>query len=151
MKTIFMGLILVFFSGTAFAQLEPYEDFDTSDEVTVATYVKVAENMIPYYLEGISKTWVPAMKYSQEQGYVKSWNVMISDLPESGDFNVMLFITYKDDAAVRGSEEQYKKIDEYVRQNVLSDEESDEIVQNKYPNMRKIVGEYRVRNVTFKN
>ncbi len=55
MKTILMGLILIHFSGTAFAQLERYEYFDTSGEVTVGTYVKVAENMVPYYLEGISK------------------------------------------------------------------------------------------------
>jgi len=151
MKKVILCLSFTLFSGQAFAQLEPYTDFDTSDDVTISTYVKVAENMIPYYLEGISKTWVPAMKYSQQQGYVKSWNVMVSDLAESGNFNVILNITYKDDAAARGNEEQYKKVEAYVRNNILSDEESDEIVQNKYPNMRKIVGEYRIRNVIFKN
>ncbi len=76
---------------------------------------------------------------------------MVSDLPESGDFNVALIITYKTVSAVRGSEAQYKKIDKYVRNNIISEGESDKIVQNKYPNMRKIVGEYQGWTVTFTN
>ena len=150
MKRLTCLLAFLIISTTAFAQLEPYTDFDTDMGVSVIATVKVSENMIPHYLEGLSKTWVPAAKYQQQKGYIQSWDVYISDLPESGDFNVILVTRYKDDASVRGNEKQYRDVTDYVRKNILSQEDQDKIVQTSYPNIRKITGEYRIRRVTFK-
>jgi len=38
-----------------------------------------------------------------------------------------------------------------IRNNIISEGESDEIVQKKYTNIRKIVGEYRGWTVTITN
>lgn len=149
MKAIIMTIALCFIFQIGFAQLEPYKDFDTSDEVTFISTIKVSENMIPYYLEGLQKTWVPAAKYQKEKGYIKDFKVFVSDLAESGDFNVITWLTFENDVAARGSEKIYDDITKYMN-SLMAKEERDKVVTQSYPNMRDIVGQYRIRSVTFK-
>ena len=133
----------------AHAQLQAWTDFEPSEEVNVINTTKVSENMIPYYLEGLSKTWMPAMKFQKEQGYIKDYKIYVSDLPNSGDFNVITWITFPNDAAVRGSAERSNAIQAHMN-SLSTEDERDEVVQKSYPNMRKIVGQYRLREVMFK-
>ena len=150
MKKLFVSLLSIFAFSTVYAQLEPYDDFETSDEVTIISTIKVSENMIPYYLEGLSKTWVAAQEYSLEKGYTTGYNIYVSDLPNSGEFNILLMVSFANDAAARGSEDRYKSVTSYMRENVLTREEQESIVTKDYPSMRKISGQYRIRSVTFK-
>lgn len=148
MKTLFT-LVLACVFTFCYAQLDPWSDFETSEEVNVVNTTKVSENMIPYYLEGLTKTWLPATKFRKEKGYVKDFKVFVSDLPNSGDFNVITWITFANDAAVRGSKKQFDEITAYM--NTLSSEnDREEVVTKSYPSMRQIVGQYRLRAIDFK-
>ena len=84
-----------------YGQLVPYKDFTTSDEVTIIGTIKVNSNMMTYYLEGLSKTWLTAVKFQKEQGYITDYKVYVSDLPNSGDFNLVTSVTFANDAATR--------------------------------------------------
>ncbi len=142
---------LLFVISLAYAQLEPYKDFTTSDEVTYVSTIKVNSNKMTRYLEGLSKTWVEAVKFQKEKGYITNWGLYISDLPNSGEFNLITTVTFANDAATRGSEEIFKAVQDYMAKNAASEEERNKIVQQDYPSMRTIVGGYRFRQVTFKN
>jgi len=149
MRTLILTICLSLFINVTYAQLQNWIDFETSDEVNFISTTKVSENMIPYYFEGLRKTWLPSMKYQKEKGYIKDYKVFVSDLPNSGDFNVMTWISFTNDAATRGSAERSKEIRDYM--NTLSKlEERQAVVTTQYPNLRKIVGQYRLRSVTFK-
>jgi len=151
MKKLFLTLSFACIISLAHAQLEPYTDFETSDEVTYITTTKVSENMIDYYLEGLSKTWLEAQKFRKEKGYITDYKVYVSDLPNSGEFNVITWITFANDAATRGSEKIFKEVQAHMLSNAAPEEEREEIVIKGYPTMRRIVGQYRIRSVTFKN
>jgi hypothetical protein len=151
MKTLKTTLIILLLCayGTTFAQLTPYEDFTTSDEVSVVNTIKVDANMMPYYLERLKKTWVPAAEFQKEKGYIVNWAIYVSDLPNSGDFNLITAIQFANDEAARGSAEIFKEVTDHL--NSLSNEdERDKIVTQEYPGMREITGSYRLRTVTFK-
>ena len=148
MKTL-LTLFLAGMVTFTYAQLEPWTDFETSEEVNVVSTTKVSENMIPYYLEGLSKVWLPATQFQKEKGYVKDFKVFVSDLPNSGDFNVVTWITFANDAAVRGSKKRFDEIQAHLN-SLSSENERDEVVTKSYPSMRKIVGQYRLRAVEFK-
>ena len=150
MKTLTLTLLLIVSGSLAYGQLEPWKDFTTSDEVTFVSTIKVKANKMTRYLEGLQKTWVKAVEFQKEKGYITNWGLYISDLPASGDFNLITTITFANDAATRGSEEIYDAITAYMRENAAPQAERDQIVQEDYPSMRTIVGGYRFRQVTFK-
>ena len=51
---IIAGLLSLLISGSAFAQLEPYKDYDVSKELWNITFIRVHPNMDDDYLEGIT-------------------------------------------------------------------------------------------------
>jgi hypothetical protein len=76
-----------------------------------------------------------------------SYNIYVSELPNSGDFNVILVTTSENAAALQPSKERY---DAFMQKwSEESQKKSDEVVKT-YPNIRTITGEYLVREVTFK-
>jgi len=150
MKILTLTFSLLLVANLVLAQLDPYTDFETSDEVTYISTIKINANMGPYYLEGLEKTWVAAMKYQKEKGYITDYKVFVSDLPQSGDFNLITAITYANDAAARGSETRFNDVQAHMKSLATSEEERDKIVTQSYPSMRKIVGQYRIRELTFK-
>ena len=50
---------LLFFAASANADLEPWKDYEASDEVYLVTTIKVDSNMEDAYLEGLRETWIP--------------------------------------------------------------------------------------------
>ena len=67
MKSLTLTILLALVVSFANAQLDPYKDFTTSDEVTYVTTTKVNSNMISYYLEGLRKTWLVAVKFGRNK------------------------------------------------------------------------------------
>lgn len=144
-----LALALLVGSTAAQADLEPFKDYDTSEAVWSVTTVRVDSNMGDAYLEGLAKTWVSTNEISKKLGQIEEYHIYRSDLPESGDFNLMLVVKYKDaNAAAQPNQAQY---DAFMKE--IGKEKSDEVTQysqKNYPAMRKITGAYFVREITLK-
>ncbi|MGB5719139.1 MAG: hypothetical protein WBM34_00470 [Woeseiaceae bacterium] len=147
LRNLLVGLILASFASAASADLEPWKDYDLSVGVTNVTTVKVDSNMIDKYLEGLSKTWAPANEIAKELGHIEGYWIHVSQLPNSGDFNVVLGVDFANSAALQPEK---KKYDAFMKKwGEANQKMSDEVVMT-YPDIREIVGEYNRRRVTFK-
>ena len=141
------GVLLAGSMSIAAADLEPWTDYDLSEGVSNVTTVKVDSNRIDTYLEGLSKTWAPANEVAIKLGQIESYGIYVSELPNGGDFNVILVVRMKDASALQPTKERYEAfMKAWGEENQAV---NDEIVPT-YPGIRTIVGEYLVREVTFK-
>ncbi len=146
-RQLLTGFILAGVASVALADLEPWTDYDISVGVTNVTTVKVDANMIDKYLEGLSKTWAPANEVAKELGQIEGYWIHVSQLPNSGDFNVVLGVEFKDSASLQPEKAKY---DAFMKKwGEENQKRSDKIVMT-YPEIREIVGEYNMRTVTFK-
>ena len=149
MKTskLLAGLLLVCFAGVASADLEPWTDYDIGEGVSNVTTVKVDSNMIDKYLEGLKSSWVPANEILKEQGQIESYGIYVSQLPNGGDFNVILVVRLASSADMQPNKEQY---DAFMKAwGKENQEKTDKIVMT-YPDIRTITGEYLFREITLK-
>jgi hypothetical protein len=142
-----VSILTLLLAQAAYAQLEPFTDYDTSKELWNITLVKVDPNMGDDYLEGISKTWAAANEVAKELGQIEDYSIYRSQLPQSGDVNLFLVVKFADSSQLEPNKEEYDKFmaawgEDRVQQNR-------EITQN-YPAMREITGEYLVREITLK-
>ena len=147
LRQLLAGFILAGVASVALADLEPWTDYDISEGVTNVTTVKVDSNMIDKYLEGLSQTWAPANEVAKELGQIEAYWIHVSQLPNSGDFNVVLGVDFKDSASLQPDKAKY---DAFMKKwGEANQARSDELVLT-YPDIREIVGEYNMRLVTFK-
>jgi hypothetical protein len=146
-KLLVTALVLAFISQTAWAQLEPYTDFDTSKELWNITLVKVDSNMTEDYLEGLKETWVASNKVAMELGQIDSFHIYRSQLENSGDVNLFLVTKFADSSQLEPNKEEYAKFMKAWGE--ANEERTRKITQN-YPAMREITGEYLVREITIK-
>lgn len=131
----------------AMADLEPWKDYTVGDEIMNVTMVKVDSNMIDKYLAGLKETWVTSNEVAKEMGDIVDYGIYVSQLPASGDFNVVLTIVMPNASSMQPSEERFNAfMKAWGKKNM---ERSDEIVQT-YPGIREIKGEYLLRKVTIK-
>ena len=144
---LFTGFVLVCFAGIASADLEPWTDYEVSEGVSNVTTIKVDSNMIDTYLEGLRDTWVPANEVAMELGQIKDYGIYVSELPNGGDFNVVLIVQYASSADMQPDKAEYEAfMKAWGKEN---QEKSDKIVVT-YPDIRTITGEYLLREVTMK-
>ncbi len=146
-RKLFTGLVFVCFAGLAWADLEPWTDYEVSEGVSNVTTIKVDSNMIDKYLEGLKNTWVPANEVAMELGQIKSYGIFVSELPNGGDFNVILVVRFDSAADLQPDKEQYEAFMKAWGEE--NQEKSDKIVLT-YPDIRTITGEYLFREVTMK-
>lgn len=148
LKIALVTLAFVLNAGAARADLEQYKDYTVSDSVWSITTIKVNSNMADAYLEGIKKTWVPSNQVQKDLGHIEDFKVYRSDMQESGDFNLMLVIKYKNDEALAPNKARYEAF--MAKWGAERQKETQEIAQKDYPGMRTITGEYQMREVTLK-
>ena len=132
----------------ASAQLTPWTDFEPGEEIYNVTMVKVNPNMILDYMEGLTKTWVVANEIAKELGHIKDYAIYQSELPQSGDFNLMLVVEFASTEDLAPSKARYE---EFMKK--MGESRSDEIAdfaQKNYPSMREITGEYNLRKINLK-
>ena len=146
-RQLFTGLLLVCFAGVASADLEPWTDYEVSPGVSNVTTIKVDSNMIDKYLEGLRDSWVPANKVAMELGQIKDYGIYVSQLPNGGDFNVLLVVRFESSGDMQPDKAEY---DAFMKAwGKENQEKSDKIVVT-YPDIRTITGEYLFREVTMK-
>jgi hypothetical protein len=147
LRQLLMGILLSSVASAAVADFEPWTDYELSEGITNVTTVKVDSNMIDNYLEGLSQSWAPANEIAKELGHIEGYWIHVSQLPNSGDFNVVLGIDFKDSAALQPDKAKY---DAFMKKwGEAAQARSDELVKM-YPDIREIVGEYNMRSVKFK-
>lgn len=141
-------IALLGFSSVAFADLEPWKDYDVSDAVWSVTTIKVDSNMGDAYLEGIRNTWAPGNETAKELGQIEDYWIYRSQLPESGDFNLLLVIKFADTADLAPNKARYEAFMKAFTKK--KSDEATEYAQKNYPAMREIVGEYWMREIMLK-
>lgn len=148
-KSTYMGLIAAMcFSGPVSAQMEIYKDYELADSVWQFDTIKVAPGMGEDYLEGLKETWVEANAIAKKLGHIEDYFILASALPESGDFNLVLVVKYKDMAALAPDKAKYQAfMKEWTDK---QDENSREKVMKDYPRMREITGQYLMNQVMMK-
>jgi len=138
----------VLFASAAIADLQPWKDYETSEAVWSVTTVKVDANMGDAYLEGIKNTWVPGNEIAKELGQIEDYYIYRSDLPLSGDFNLLLVIKFASGEDLEPNKKRYEAFMKKYGQR-RSDEATD-FAQKNYPAMRELVGQYQFREITLK-
>ena len=148
MKTGYLAVgLMVALSAPASAQLKPYTDYTVTDSVSNMTTVKVKENMVEDYLQGIRNTWAASNDAAIKLGQMKSYNVYVSDLPNSGEFNVMLVTNFANTSDLAPNRARYEAfMRDWGSRNEAATRTTTTTV---YPNIRTITGEYLMREVTF--
>lgn len=130
--------------GVADAQLRPYEDFEIEEAVWNVQTVRVDPTRTDYYLEGLQKTWIVVNEVAKKLGQIEDYFIMVSDLPFTGDFNVLLGVKYKDDGMLAPSQTRYQEFMAAFGEREFAEARS---VRAEYPKLRIIVGEYRLRHI----
>ena len=147
-RSIAASAALLLLATVARADLEPWKDYDISDQVWQVTTVKVHSNMGDAYLEGLKNTWVTGMEASKKLGQIEDYFIYRSELPESGDFNLMLVVRFADNEALAPNQERYEAFMKEFGEE--QSEKTTEYAQKNYPGMREITGEYRFRRIDLK-
>jgi hypothetical protein len=147
LRHVLVGLVLTGFASIASADLDAWTDYDIGSTVSNVTTVKVDSNMIDKYLEGLKATWAPANDVAVELGQIESYSIFVSELANSGDFNVILVVRLKDAADMQPNQEDY---DAFMQQWGEENEALTDTVVLTYPDIRTITGEYLMREITFK-
>ncbi len=146
MKKFLIALIGVCLSQLANADLKVYEDYDIGKKVIEMTTVKIDSNMGDKYLEGLRSSLYEGVKIAKKLGYIEDFKIYASELPESGDFNMILMTVYKSGADLEPSKEKYQKfMNEYGKER----EKKSQAVVKTYPEIRTLTGQYRLREITF--
>lgn len=147
-RSMVCAAVLLLVGSPAFADLEPWTDYEYSENVWSITTIKVHSNMGDAYLEGIRGTWVPAMESLKKLGHIEDYFVYQSELPESGDFNLMLVVRFENSEMTEPNKERYQAfMADYGKAQA---DQATEYAQKNYPAMREITGEYRIRRIDFK-
>ncbi len=141
-------VLLALVATWAFADLTPWKDYTVSDSVWSITTVKVDPNMGDTYLEGLKQTWVAGNEVSKKLGQIEDYKILRSDLPQSGQFNLILAVQFKNTADLAPNQARY---DAFMKEwGEARNKQTTEYAQKNYPAMREITGQYLMREVTLK-
>ncbi len=145
---IVLALSMALGSTAAFADLEPWKDYTVSDAVWQVTTIKVHSNMDDAYLEGLKKTWVASSEVAKKLGQIEEYHIYRSDLGESGSFNLMLVVKFKNNEMLAPNKARYEAfMKEWGEER---NKKTTDIAQHAYPAMRDITGDYNMREITIK-
>ena len=148
MRSIYLAASLLLFTSVSHAEFKPWVDYEASEEVYSISAIKVDANMGDVYLENLANTWVSGNEVSKKLGHIVEYSIFRSDLPQSGDFNLLLVVKFANTADLAPNKEKYEAFMKEFTQK-RSDETS-EIAQQSYPGMRTITGDYQMRKITLK-
>ena len=109
---------------------------------------RVASNMDDAYLEGLKNLGRPPTRVSKKLGQIKDYAVYRSDLPQSGDFNLILVVEFANSIGPGAEQGPLRGVHEGLGKE-QNDKNTEYLAEN-YPAMREITGEYNVRKITFK-
>jgi hypothetical protein len=147
-KAVLAVLLVGVTGAVALADLTPFKDYETSESVWSISAIKVDSNMGDAYLEGIKRTWIASNEVAKKLGQIEEYRILRSDLPDSGDFNMLLMVKFKNTSDLGPSRARY---DAFMKEwGEARNKETTDFAQKNYPAMRKITGQYLMREITVK-
>lgn len=148
LKVMVLSATMALGSTVAFADLTPWKDYSVSDSVWSVTTIKVYSNLEDAYLEGLKKTWVASNEIAKKLGQIEDYHIYRSDLPESGAFNLLLIVKFKNSEAMAPNKARYEAfMKEWGEER---NKQTTDTAQHEYPKLRDITGEYSMREITLK-
>ena len=100
------------------------------------------------YLEGIKKTWVASNEVAKKLGQIEEYAIYRSDLPQSGDFNLLLVVKFANTADLAPNKARYEA---FMKEwGEAQAQETSDYAQQNYPAMREITGQYYLRKIEIK-
>lgn len=143
-----LAILAIAFASSAAADLTPWEDYEVSDAVWSVSTIKVHPNMDDAYLEGIKKTWVASNEVAKKLGQIEDYAIYRSDLPQSGDFNLLLVVKFANTADLAPNKSRYET---FMKEwGEAQAQETSDYAQQNYPAMREITGQYYLRKIEIK-
>jgi hypothetical protein len=147
-KLLVLSLAMALGAGVALADLVPWKDYTISEAVWSVTTIKVHSNMDDAYLEGLKQTWVASSDVAKKLGQIEDYHIYRSDLGDSGSFNLLLVVKYKNAEAMAPNKARFEAfMKEWGEER---NKKSTATAQHEYPAMRDITGEYSMREITLK-
>lgn len=147
-KSTLAVLMVALMATAALADLTPWKDYELSEAVWSVSTIKVDSNMGDAYLEGIKGTWVASNEVAKKLGQIEDYKIYLSDLPDSGQFNMLLVVKFKNTSDLGPSKARY---DAFMKEwGEARNKETTAFAQKNYPAMREITGQYFLREVTLK-
>lgn len=126
---------------------EVWKDYTPSEELTELVVVDVQPNYVDDYLMQIKLTWARAMEVQKEMGHVLDYGIWVANVSDTP--NIFLTTTFKDAAAMQGSEERYDAIMSQLKEMGMDEDEQDAMSKG-YENMREVVDYKLLRRITYK-
>lgn len=147
LKVMIFSVAMALGSTAALADLVPWKDYTVSDAVWSVTTIKVYANMEDAYLEGLKKTWVESSAIAKKLGHIEDYHIYRSDLPESGTFNLLLVVKFKNNDMLAPNKARY---DAFMKEwGEERNKKTKDTAQHDYPKVRDITGEYYMREITL--
>ena len=114
------------------------------------TAVRIQANMEDDYIQRVKLTWGKAMMMAKEQGLIEDYKTFLGPRANESDYNMLLMIEFSGMGAFDPDEERDAKwdaIEQEVRKQM--DGAYDNALMT-YTEIRDIVGEEVMREITFK-
>jgi hypothetical protein len=150
-KTAFCLVLILALAAAQFAAAQEGETYETQKPVYNVTLVRVHPNMSSNYLNNLKRTWVNGVKAAMEEGLTTDYKIYQTVNGGDQGYNLILVTEHPDLAAFDATaelREKFDRIDAKVEE-MISDEETDEITEKVYPNIRDILSDRWVREIKF--
>lgn len=135
-------------AAPAAAQLNVWEDYEISDAVWSLTTINLEPGTQDIYLEGLKSTWVAANEVAKSLGHIEDYSIYANQTGAGDAFDLLLVIKFPSTEMMGPSRERYNAMMEaWGEANMDS---SNETVRDLYNEIREIMGEYMVREITLK-
>jgi len=77
----------------------------------------------------------------------KDWKIYGSELPQSGQFNMVLMVVFESSADLEPNQEKYNT---FMKSWGKANQDNSRELTKSYPNVRTLTGEYRLREIVLK-
>ena len=99
------------------------------------------------YLEGLKKTWAASNDVAKKLGQIEEYHIYRSDLEDSGNFNLLLVVKFKNTEMLAPNKARY---DTFMKEwGEERNKKTTDTAQREYPAMRDITGQYNMREITL--
>ena len=145
---ISVSMLVAVFANPAAAQLQPWEDYEASDSVLDVTYVDLDPGTMGIYLEGLKATWLAANKVAKELGHIEDYSIYANQYGSGDTFDLVLVIKMASTADIAPNRERYNEF--MAAWGEANRDMSNEKVLELYNKIRRIQGNYLLREITVK-
>ena len=143
-KTIILSMCLAASSLSLNARAQDERQY-TDGPVTEMDYIQVEYGHFEEYIEWLNSTWKPTMEATKKAGLIIDYKVFSSTPPSPDHPDIILWITYKNMAALdKGAEE------EAVAKKVICSTECQNKARVARSEYRKVLGTEYIRELIFK-